>query len=82
MLLGILPLHPEVVKRALLDSRVRQLEPAKLNAQHNGWDGAQFPWELAYSGYETSPWSGSADFEIHVTGDSALSAQNYLKLTG
>jgi protein-glucosylgalactosylhydroxylysine glucosidase len=82
MLIGILPLHPEVVKRALLDSRVRHLEPAKLNAKRFGWDGAMYPWELAYSGYECDPWPPSALYEIHVTGDSALSAQQYLELTG
>uniref|UniRef100_A0A914DPS5 Protein-glucosylgalactosylhydroxylysine glucosidase n=1 Tax=Acrobeloides nanus TaxID=290746 RepID=A0A914DPS5_9BILA len=82
MLIGLVPLYPEVVKRALQDSRVRHLEPAKLNAKRFGWDGAMFPWELAYSGYECDPWPPSALYEIHVTGDSALSALTYLRLAG
>lgn len=80
MLLGILPLHPSVVKKTLLDTRVRRLEQAKSNAQRYGQHGARFPWEVAYAGYETSipPWS---DDEIHVTGDVALSALHYLRLS-
>lgn len=82
MLIGLVPLFPEAVKRTLLDTRVRNLGPAMLNAQRFGWDGAMFPWELAYSGYECDPWPPSALYEIHVTGDSALSAWTYLRLTG
>lgn len=82
MLIGLLPLYPEAVKRALLDSRVRNIEAAKQNSQRYGTAGARFPWEQAFSGYECSPWAASGDMEIHVTGDTALSAQQYLKLTG
>uniref|UniRef100_A0A914DN33 C-type lectin domain-containing protein n=1 Tax=Acrobeloides nanus TaxID=290746 RepID=A0A914DN33_9BILA len=82
MLIGLLPFYPEVVKKALLDSRVRHLEQAKQNAQRFGWDGAEFPWEAAYSGYECTDGMIYAQLEIHITGDVALSAYHYLKLTG
>ncbi len=82
MLLGLLPFYPEVVKKALLDTRVRNLGPAKDNAKRFGFDGATFPWELAYSGYETTNWSPAELYEVHVTGNTALSAQQYLQFTG
>lgn len=82
MLHGLLPLYPEAVKTTLLDSRVRNLEPAKANANRFGWQGAQFPFESAYSGYEVTDYDAGAQLEVHVTGDVGWSAQQYLQLTG
>lgn len=82
VLVGLLPLYPDVVKTVHLDSRVRNLDKAMLNAKNYGGIGARFPWEQAYSGYEVCPAPDFSRDEIHVTGDSALSAKQYLMLTG
>lgn len=82
MIHGLLPLYPEAVKKILLDSRVRNLGPAKENAAKNGWKGAMFPFESAFSGYEVSSYAEGAKLEIHVSGDVGWSAQQYLQLTG
>lgn len=82
MLHGLLPLYPEVVKRTLMDSRVRNLDPAKDNARRFNWAGAMFPFESAYSGYEVSDYADAVQMEVHVTGDVAWSAQQYIQLTG
>lgn len=87
-------MYPEWAKNLIL-YRVNGLEAAKKNAQKNGYDGAQYPWESAWlSDGETTPEFGDIDIvtgqatpiltgkiEHHVTGDVIQGALEYLKAT-
>lgn len=64
----ILAFHPDLAER-MLDYRFFALPAAKAKAKANGWSGAQFPWESAFTGAETSPWNLSANNEQHVGGE-------------
>lgn len=54
MLPGIQVFYPHVIKKVLIDSRLRNLEEAKNKAITFGLEGAMFPWELAYSGVKVT----------------------------
>ncbi|XP_055339446.1 protein-glucosylgalactosylhydroxylysine glucosidase-like [Paramacrobiotus metropolitanus] len=69
--------HPAQAK-LFLKARANMLQPAKQNAILNGYQGAKYPWESAFSGKETSPWRESGEYEVHVTGDIALSLRQLL----
>lgn len=81
--------QPEVAK-ALLLYRYNTLQGAKQNAKENGFAGAQYPWESADTGVETTPkwtadgvnriWTGEE--EIHITSDVAYGIVTYLTATG
>ena len=83
------------IARNLLDYRYERLPGARLKAQANGFQGAQFPWESADTGEEVTPtwvphyadrtkliriWTG--DIEIHISADIAYAAHLYWKATG
>ena len=75
--------------KALLLYRFYTLAGAKKNASSNGFKGAQYAWESADSGLETTPkwtadrmhriWTGEE--EIHVTADVAYGVVTYLTAT-
>jgi kojibiose phosphorylase len=94
----ILPLftftQPELA-RSMLMYRYYTLPGAREKARKNGYLGAQFAWESAADGVETTPtwlvdpvdatrlvriWTG--DIEIHITADVAYAAIQYWKVTG
>jgi kojibiose phosphorylase len=85
---------PHIAKN-LLNYRYRNLPGARLKAQGNGYEGAQFPWESADTGEEVTPtwiphftdrtrlvriWTG--DIEIHISADIAYAAHQYWQLSG
>jgi protein-glucosylgalactosylhydroxylysine glucosidase len=79
----LLATHPEVA-HSLVAFRARTLPAARANAQANGFQGAQFPWEADDRGDETTPHfaAQNASSEIHVNGDVALAQWQYYQLTG
>nr|WP_300150968.1 hypothetical protein [Propionicimonas sp.] len=83
------------VARNMLAYRCRRLAGARAKAAHNGFRGAQFPWESAGTGDEVTPtwvqqdarpeelvriWTG--DIEIHITADIAYALLQYVRVTG
>lgn len=76
--------------RALLKYRYNTLKGAIENAQMNGFKGAQYAWESANTGAETTPkwthdgvnriWTGEE--EIHVTACVAFGILSYVSATG
>ncbi len=76
--------------RALMLYRYHTLTGARENARQNGFSGAQFPWESADTGHETTPkwtadgihriWTGEE--EIHVSADVAYGVLTYVQATG
>ena len=81
--------QPETAK-ALILYRYNTLAGAMQNAQDNGFAGAQYAWESADSGVETTPkwthdgvnriWTGEE--EIHITACVAYGVMTYLTATG
>ncbi|WP_282610963.1 glycoside hydrolase family 65 protein [Pelagibius sp. Alg239-R121] len=81
--------QPETAK-ALLGYRYHTLPGAIQNARDNGFAGAQYAWESADTGAETTPkwtaegahriWTGEE--EIHVTADVAYGVLTYVAATG
>ena len=86
---------PEVA-RSLEEYRYLSLPGAHAKAMHNGFDGAQFPWESAWlddgevtpeymgtdvvTGQLIKVWTGF--IEIHITSDVAFGAWSYYMCTG
>lgn len=81
--------QPETA-RTLLAYRHETLDGARENARHNGYAGAQFAWESADTGAETTPkwtpeglhriWTGEE--EIHITADIVYAIDNYVQASG
>lgn len=81
--------QPETA-RALMLYRYHTLDGARENATANGFSGAQYAWESADTGVETTPkwtadgkhriWTGEE--EIHVTADVAYGVLTYVNATG
>ena len=86
---------PEVA-RSLEEYRYLSLPGARAKAAHNGYEGAQFPWESAWlddgevtpeffgtdivTGQPIKVWSGF--IEIHITADVAFGVWQYYVCTG
>lgn len=76
--------------KALLLYRYNTLQGALENAKSNGYAGAQYPWESADTGLETTPkwtpdgvnriWTGEE--EIHITSCVAYGVLSYASITG
>lgn len=73
----VMMFYPDMA-RTMIDSRLRVLPVVKEKARASGYEGAQFPWEQAFTGYETCPWKPASDYQIHVTADVSLSLRHYL----
>jgi kojibiose phosphorylase len=84
--------QPEVA-RNLLMYRYHTLPGARRKAQQNGYEGAQYAWESALTGHETTPrfvagpdgelvriWTG--DIQLHITADVAYAVWRYWLVTG
>ncbi len=85
-------LLPEAA-RAMLEYRLRRLEPARANAARTGRAGARFPWESACEGTECTPTAMlndvgevieilTGELEEHITADVAWAAWRYADWTG
>lgn len=84
--------NPTVAKNMLM-YRYNRLEASRKNAIRNGYRGAQFAWESADSGEETTPsWHKLPDgsiikiytgqLEHHIVSDIAYSVDHYCNITG
>ncbi|MFQ6102481.1 MAG: glycoside hydrolase family 65 protein [Anaerolineae bacterium] len=84
--------QPEIA-RNLLMYRYHTLAGARRKAQENGYEGAQYAWESALTGDETTPrwvpgptgdliriWTG--DIQLHITADVAYAVWRYWQVTG
>jgi trehalose/maltose hydrolase-like predicted phosphorylase len=79
--------------RAMLEYRLRRLDPARAIARRHGRAGARFPWESAADGFDVTPTSArmptgevvrvrTGEMEEHITADVAWAAWTYLEWTG
>lgn len=73
----ILIFHPDLALE-MLKSRSYHLQAARDNAAKNGYRGAQYPWEMAYTGVEVCPAAPYPTNELHISGDIAFAVQQYL----
>jgi trehalose/maltose hydrolase-like predicted phosphorylase len=84
--------HPAAA-RAMLEYRVRRTAAATAAAAAMGREGARFPWESAWTGFDVTPRSfrdhagqlvqiRTGDLEEHIVADVAWSALTYLAWTG
>jgi len=84
--------QPEIA-RNLLMYRYHTLPGARSKAKENGYEGAQYAWESAATGDETTPrwvpvpagelvriWTG--DIQIHISADVAYTVWRYWQVTG
>lgn len=85
---------PETARR-LLEYRYNTINGARKKAKDNGYEGAMYPWESAYTGEEVTPVWGAVDIisgkatkiwsgfiEQHITSDIAFAVWQYYKITG
>ncbi len=85
---------PDVAK-SLLEYRYLTLSGARKKAKDNGFEGAMYPWESAFTGEEVTPVWGAVDIitgtatkiwsgfiEQHITADIAYAVWQYYKITG
>ncbi|XP_061165726.1 protein-glucosylgalactosylhydroxylysine glucosidase-like [Saccostrea echinata] len=67
--------------RTMIGARLRVHPAVKERARENGFQGAQFPWEQAFTGFETCPWKPASDYQIHITADVSLAIRHYLAVS-
>jgi hypothetical glycosyl hydrolase len=87
--------HQPEIARGLLQYRYHTIEGARRKARDNGYEGAMYPWESAFTGDEETPvwgavniltgkatriWSGV--LEQHITADIAYAVWQYYASTG
>jgi hypothetical glycosyl hydrolase len=83
------------IARSLLEYRYNTIEGARRKAKENGYEGAMYPWESAFTGDEETPVWGAVDIvtgkatkiwsgfiEQHITSDIAFAVWQYYKITG
>ncbi len=79
--------------RAMLEYRIRRLEPARRAAAASGREGARFPWESTREGIDVTPRKATrpdgteveiltGELEEHITADVAWAASWYARWTG
>ena len=79
--------------RAMLEYRIRRLEPARKEAAQRGYRGARFPWESARTGVDVTPTEDrplygpvipilTGEHEEHIVADVAWAALQYADWTG
>jgi len=79
--------------RAMLEYRIRRLEPARQAAAQRGYSGARFPWESARTGVDVTPTVDrplhgpeipilTGEHEEHIVADVAWAALQYSDWTG
>ena len=84
--------HPQAA-RAMLEYRLRRLEPARARARAQGRRGARFPWESARDGMEVAPTRSrdrtgkvipilTGELEEHIVADVAWAAACYVDWSG
>lgn len=85
--------HPDIARNLLL-YRHRLLPGARAKAKHNGYEGAQYPWESTLDGGEATPdaivhpESGeliailNGSLELHITASIVYAVWQYWQVTG
>jgi trehalose/maltose hydrolase-like predicted phosphorylase len=85
--------HPDIARNLLL-YRYRLLPAARAKAEHNGYQGAQYPWESTLDGQEATPISIvhpesgelipvlNGHIEIHITASVAFATWHYWFVSG
>ncbi|WP_027965229.1 glycoside hydrolase family 65 protein [Halalkalibacillus halophilus] len=87
--------NPSIAK-SLLTYRYHGLESARKKAKENGYEGAMYPWEMAFPDEgEVTPLYGDIDIvtgerskiwtgliEQHITADIAFAVDQYVRITG
>lgn len=86
--------YPEIA-RGLLEYRYNTIDGARRKAIQNGYEGAMYPWESAFTGDEVTPVWGAVDIvtgeatkiwsgfiEQHITSDIAYAVWQYYEITG
>ena len=85
--------HPTIARNLLL-YRYHLLPGARAKAKHNGYEGAQYPWESTLDGNEATPESMihpesgelitmlNGTIELHITASIALAVWKYWNITG
>ncbi len=79
--------------RAMLEYRIRRLDPAREAAADRGHRGARFPWESAWTGFDVTPELDqpptgpvipiyTGEHEEHIVADVAWAALQYADWTG
>ncbi|HLJ67431.1 MAG TPA: glycoside hydrolase family 65 protein [Chloroflexota bacterium] len=69
---SLLVTHPALAQ-ACVAYRECTIDAARQRAARNGFNGAQFPWEGAFTGEEMTPsWAQTGDFQLHITADVAI----------
>lgn len=81
--------------RSLLEYRYNTINGARKKAKDNGYEGAMYPWESAFTGEEVTPVWGAVDIvtgeatkiwsgfiEQHITADIAFAVWQYFMITG
>ncbi|MCU0263339.1 MAG: beta-phosphoglucomutase family hydrolase [Candidatus Nanopelagicales bacterium] len=79
--------------RAMLEYRIRRLEPARQAAAQRGYRGARFPWESARTGVDVTPTVDrplfgpdipilTGEYEEHIVADVAWAAWQYAEWSG
>ncbi|XP_064618456.1 uncharacterized protein LOC135482416 [Liolophura sinensis] len=78
----MLMFHPELAKE-MLSYRIHGMKYAEMRAKEGNYSGLRFPWESAFTGYEQTPdiCVPCRENQLHITGDIALAARQYLTLT-
>ena len=79
MLPALLPQFPEYAK-PMLDYRFKTLAQAERNAEADGYKGASYAWQSAYTGKEMAP--DPYRHGRHVTADAAQACWQYYTITG
>jgi hypothetical protein len=70
-------LHPDLAAGAL-QYRLDRLAPAVARSREYGYEGAQWPWESAFSGVDTVQAPNiEGQFEHHIAGDVAMALRQY-----
>ncbi len=84
--------HPTIARNLLL-YRYHLLPGARAKAKHNGYEGAQYPWESTLDGNEATPESMihpesgelitmlNGTIELHITSSIALAVWKYWNIT-
>ncbi|OWF37121.1 Acid trehalase-like protein 1 [Mizuhopecten yessoensis] len=67
--------------KKIVKTRVRNHAAAKQYAQQRGYQGAMYPWEIAFSGLNVCPSTACSKYEQHITGDIAFAFKQYIMMT-
>ncbi|MDR3549281.1 MAG: hypothetical protein P4M11_13635 [Candidatus Pacebacteria bacterium] len=74
---ALLVMYPELARNGL-KYRLDHINGARKKAKENGYKGAMWPWESAYTGDETTPTSAATgQMEHHISGDIIFAARQY-----